>query len=183
MQFHHDNPILYKFFHQNLQQVFKDLGLPGGEMLDYIAFILTYFVRTSNLYRIKQLSNFNLETVVEALLELEERRHPDDPISASDEMLVRKHIGDFTLFMSGIFREYVQRIGILDFYLLEGSRSYHHVFDFVRDQHPESAPVFHQLSQDFESYSGALDYMKKVYFYYPDIDDLIQHTIRNLLTW
>jgi len=183
MQLQHDNPILYKFCHRNLQQVFKDLSLSGSTIQDYIAYVLTHFARTSNLFRIKQLSNFNLETVVEALVELEEQHRSDDPISVSDEMLVRKHIGDFTLFMSGIFREYVQRIGVLDFYLLEGSRSYHLVFDFVRNQRPEFAPIFHQLSQGFEHYSGALDYMKKVYFYYPELDDFINQTIRNLLEW
>ncbi len=183
MMFRTDNPTLYKFFYRNLQQVFKDLNILPGGVLEYIAYILTHFARTTNLYRIKQLSNFQFETITKTLLEIEERQLADTPFSANEEMLVRKHIGDFTLFMSGIFREYIKRLGILDFYLLEGGHSYRNVFEYTRQEFPEAAPVFHQLSHNFEHFSGALDYMKKVYFYCPDIDDVIHQTIKNLLAW
>lgn len=178
-----NNPTLYKFFYRNLKQVFIDLNLRAGRVLDYIASLLTHFTRTSNLYRIKQLKYLNVETVVQMLIEIEDKRFSDKSISAKREVLICRHIGDFTLFMSGIFREYVQKQGVYDFYLLEGSRSYRHVFEYTQQKFYANAKVFHQLSQSFENYSGALDYLKKVYFYYPEIDDLIKQTIKNLLSW
>jgi hypothetical protein len=99
MMFCTDNPALYKFFHRNLQQVFRDLNLSTSSVLEYIVYIVTHFARTSNLYRIKQLSNFQFETITETLLELEEKQIADTPFSDNEEMLIRKHIGDFTLFM------------------------------------------------------------------------------------
>lgn len=177
-----DNPSLYKFFHRNLRQAFTDLNLKKGRELDYIAAILTHFARTANLYRIKQLDNKKVETVVEMLLEIENRQLSNNPLTEDKEILVRKHVGDFTLFMSGIFREYVQNIGVLDFYLMEGSRSYRHVSEYTRKNYEETARVFHILSRKFESYSSALDYLKKVYFYYPEIDDFIKSTLNRLLS-
>jgi len=37
---------------------------------------------------------------------------------------VRKYVGDYTLFMSGLFRRFVERGGYLNYYLEEGARSY-----------------------------------------------------------
>ncbi len=178
-----ENPALYKFFHRNLAQAFSDLNLDRGKVLDYLAYVLTHFSRTSNLYKIKQLGSKKVETVVEMLLEIENRRLQDEPLLENQEVLVRKHIGDFTMFMSGIFREYVQKMGVLDFYVMEGSRSYRHVSEYAQKQYHESSKVFEELSRRFENYSGALDYLKKVYFYYPEIDDLIRQTLRQLLSW
>ncbi len=93
---------LHSFFYRNLKNTFADLNLRNRFALEYIATVLTRFARTENLYRIKQLPKYKLESVVESLLELEASRRSEDPISENDEILIRKHVADFTLFMSGI---------------------------------------------------------------------------------
>jgi hypothetical protein len=115
---------------------------------------------------------------VETLLETENIK--DEFSQDNDELFIRKHIGDFTLFMSGIFREYLLRGGYLEFYFYEGKKSYERVYNLFNDIHPENAEVYTILSQQFEYYSGALDYLKKVYFYYPKIDNEIQSYIKRL---
>lgn len=179
----HHSQTLYQFFHRNLKHAFADLCLSNRIALDYIASVLTHFVRTDGLYRIKQLPSFKLESVVETLLQIEATRESDDPLSENEEILIRRHVGDFTLFMSGIFREYVQRVGFLEFYHLEGSRSYHRVYDYAHNAYGKEAEVFKELSRQFESYSDALDYLKKVYFYYPNIDETIHQVLKKLLHW
>ncbi len=175
--------ILYRFFWRNLQRAFYDLQLPAGEVLAYLADRLAYFARTDHLYRIKALPEWKIETVVETLLELETARREKPEFAAGDEALVRRHIGDFTLFMTGIFREYVSHLGIVDFYMLEGARSYRRVFELTKGDLGDKAAVFLQLSQGFERYSGALDYMKKVYFYYEPVDSQIQVVLEGLRSW
>lgn len=179
----HPSNALGQFFHRNLKHAFADLRLSNRNALEYIASVLTHFARTDNLYRIKQIPSFKLESVVEALLHIEAPRQSDDPLSDNEEFLIRKHVGDFTLFMSGIFREYVQRLGFLEFYHLEGSRSYHRVYDYAHNAYGKGAEVFQDLSRQFENYSGALDYLKKVYFYHPDIDTAIHQVLKKLLHW
>lgn len=56
------------------------------------------------------------------------------------ERELRRHIGDYTLFMTGLFRERVERLSIPGSYIREGQRSYR-----------------------FEGYVSALNYMRKVY--------------------
>lgn len=188
MQIQNENSIsqytsLFRFFRQNLSRAFVDLDLPASDVLEYLADVLTRFARTSSLYRIKRLENMRLETVVDMLLEAEALREAGEGSSPSAELSLRRHMGDFTLFMSGIFREHVQKMGVLDFYLIEGRLAYRHVFEFARERALPQAQLFQTLSRNFERYSDALDYMKKVYFYYPRIDALIKRTIDQLLSW
>ena len=85
--------------------------------------------------------------------------------------------------MSGIFREYVHRHRILEYYLHEGSHSYKCVFEYTCEIYGDETKVFLRLSRKFEEYSGALDYLKKVYFYYPNIDENIRRILQNLTSW
>ncbi|MGH7905901.1 MAG: hypothetical protein ACREP6_04675, partial [Candidatus Binataceae bacterium] len=70
----------------------------------------------------------------------------------------------YTLFMSGIFRKHVERGGHLHYYLDEGSRSYRKVSVLDAALYRPGFLVFEELSNRFEYYSGALDYMGKCFF-------------------
>lgn len=178
-----NNPTLYNFFYKNLKQTFTDLNLRDELVLKYIAALLTHFARMGNLYRIKKINHQKIETVVEMLMALEETRRSKQSFAQNQEVLIQKHIGDFTLFMSGIFREYVEKVGILDYYLFQGHQSYQRLYNYIKSESNEEAEVFNKLSHQFENYSGALDYMKKVYFYYETIDEAIRQTIKDLLSY
>lgn len=173
--------LLYRFFLEKLQRTFRDLQLPAGAVLSYLADRLTFFARTDHLYRIQGLPAWQLETVVETLLALETARRDSPDFSDREEILVRRHVGDFTMFMTGIFRQYVERLGILDFYMREGTRSYARVAALV--DRPAHAELFRNLSHGFEHYSGALNYMRKVYFYYEPADEEIRRVLRRMQQW
>ena len=80
------------------------------------------------------------------------------------EMEIYQHIADYTLFMMGIFREYVEKMGCIDFYLLEGKKSYGKVADIKGKLYEAGEMLFRELSYHFEFYIGALNLMKKTYF-------------------
>src|SRR3989442_15818113 len=84
------------------------------------------------------------------------------------EVTVSQHIGDFTLFMTGIFRERVERTASVGYYVVQGKRAYHFVSEHGRaTSHAGAAapaPLFRRLADRFERYAGALDYTRRVYF-------------------
>ena len=66
--------------------------------------LLIDFVHVDNLYRIRNCRGKRLEEVGELLIESNPAL---DAPSFEHERLVRKHIGDYTLFLTGMFPEYV----------------------------------------------------------------------------
>lgn len=79
----------YQFFHRNLKHVFADLQLSDKDTLDYITSILTQFARSENLFRIHQFPKFKLESVVEAILQVEAIHHSDESFSENKEIFTR----------------------------------------------------------------------------------------------
>ena len=104
----------------------------------------------------------SLETVVEMLLEAQDVGYP-----AGDrlrEREIQKHVGDYILFMTGIFIEYTNRLFITSYYFEEGARAYWSVSEIDRARfHPESY-LFRELSTRFERYVGALNYLRSLFF-------------------
>lgn len=146
---------LYKFFHWAVRRSFYDLGIKEPKVTGYITDLLTEFARAENLYKIRNAQGERLTTIVEMLLEA---------TTSHREREIKKHIGDYTLFMTGIFREYVERQSFLRFYLEEGKKAYFSVFNFDRFGYMPGSYLFFDLAKDFEFYSAALDYMKKTFF-------------------
>ena len=66
--------------------------------------------------------------------------------------------------MTGIFREYVEKLAFLGFYLKEGERAYLDVGEIKLKENQKDAHLFLQLGENFEFYSGALYYLRKSYF-------------------
>ncbi|MDQ7065048.1 MAG: hypothetical protein Q9P90_12490 [candidate division KSB1 bacterium] len=176
---------LHEFFQKMLGLAFYDLNLQAHRDAHvYLADRLTFFARTDHLYRIKSLPDWKLETVVEILLQLESARQGDILLKQHEEWLVLRHIGDFTLFMTGMFREYVQRIGVMDFYQTKGKEAYADLAGHLgRGGFQEEERLFSGLNQYFELYTGAIDYMKKVYFHYEPIDRMLKSVIDALSRW
>ncbi len=102
---------LRRFFDRVVHRSFGDLAFGGDPAAAYLADLLTRFARTENLYPTGALPGERLESVA------------------------------YTLFMTGLFRERVERMSVTSFYIREGQRSYR-----------------------FEGYASALHYMRKVYF-------------------
>ncbi len=154
---------LQNFFLNMTRQSFSQLGIYDGTVANYVAEVLTGFACSDNLYRLRSSAGKKLESVVGIL----EQSRPA-PAPQEDRLLrersLRKYLGDYTLFMSGIFRSYVEGRGFLDYYLREGRRSYWTVSELDLSLYRAGFLLFQDLSNRFEYYSGALDYMRKAYF-------------------
>src|ERR1043165_8489236 len=137
------NERLNHFFHEMTRRSFWQLGINDATVARYVADVLTDFASTNNLYRIRSQAGEN---------------------SVIQERELRKYLGDYTLFMSGVFRAHVEKSGYLEYYLEQGQRSYWTVSELDLSLYRTGFILFQELSKKFEYYSGALDYMRKAYF-------------------
>ena len=149
------------FFLSLIRKSFGQLGVGDQQIVEYVASVLTDFSRTDHLLAIRDAEGRRLSSVVEMLLA---QLGPDARTRVHGERALRKHVGDYTLFMSGLFRKHVERNGYLDYYFEEGARSYRAVSTLDLSLYRPGFLVFEELSKGFEHYAGALDYMRKCSF-------------------
>lgn len=155
-------PELHRFMRHHLYKSFDDLGTSGIHLADYLVEVLVRFARTENLFPWGALSQQRLAYLVDYLVEAVAQQESASGIR--QEKNLRRQIGDFSLFMSGVFRDYVKHRGILDFYFREGSHSYRRTAELQRRLYEPGAARFEELAERFEELSGVLDYMSRVYF-------------------
>jgi hypothetical protein len=176
-----DRNKLKSFFHDVVRQCFGQWGINDSTVTGYVADVLTDFAKSENLYRIRSRTGKRMESVVEILA--------DQPLNAVDETRLlrerslRKYLGDYALFMSGIFRSHVEGRGFLDYYLEEGSRSYWTVSELDLSLYRTGFILFQELSKKFEYYSGALDYTRKAYFAAEPGEDPFAGFLRQIDGW
>ncbi len=149
------------FFLSLTRKSFSQLGMGDQQIVEYVASVLTDFIRTDRWLAIRDAEGRRLSSVVEMLLE---QLEPDSKARVIGERALRKYVGDYTLFMSGLFRTHVERHGYLNYYLEEGKRSYLAVSTLDLSLYRPGFLVFEELGKGFEHYSGALDYMRKCFF-------------------
>jgi len=139
-----------------LRRLFANLvakELPADDQVAaYVGNLLIDFVHVDNLYRIRNYRGKRLEEVGEMLVE-------SNPVleASSFEREVRKHIGDHTLFLTGMFPEYVAtlpsrglRLDSLIDYVKAGKESYRIVGAFDQFEYRHVAPLFRRLAEQFE---------------------------------
>ena len=172
---------LHGFFHDVLRQSFRQLGIYDSTVTRYMADVLTDFAKSENLYRIRSRKGKRMESVVEILSE--QPSAPTDETQLLKERSLRKYLGDYALFMSGIFRSYVEGRGFLHYYIEEGSRSYWTVSELDVSLYRTGFILFQELSKKFEYYSGALDYTRKAYFAVEPGEDPFAGFLRQVEGW
>ena len=153
---------LHDFFLALARKSFNELGVGDETVVGYVAGLLTEFARADRLYPLRHPSGKAIDSVVEA--QVEHARAVRDQSGLEHARQFRKYLGDYTLFMSGLFRTHVERTGVLDYYFEQGRRSYWAVSELDLSLYRTGFLFFQQLSTNFEYYSGALDYMRKAYF-------------------
>jgi hypothetical protein len=149
------------FFLTLVRKSFDQVGVGDQQITDYVATVLANFSRSDQWLAIRGAEGRRLTSVVEMLLS---QMGPDESTRIVGERALRKQVGDYTLFMSGLFRRFVEHGGYLDYYLEEGSRSYRAVSALDLTLYKPGFLMFEELSERFEHYSGALDFMRKCYF-------------------
>jgi hypothetical protein len=155
---------LRRFFDRAIRASFHDLALDGDPVAAYLTDLLTRFARTEGLYP-RGVALPRLTTVVDMLLDIEAAWVDDGPhFDPAREVTVRRHIGDYTLFMTGVFRERVERVASTTYFVEQGKRAYRFVSEHARAGGAAGPPPFRRLSERFEGYAGALDYARRVHF-------------------
>ncbi|MGI9103947.1 MAG: hypothetical protein ACR2IF_16020 [Terriglobales bacterium] len=157
---------LQQFFLELVHEHFhRTIGLRDPQVSEYVANMLTEFCEVEQLHRIRNAGGRPLDDVGEMLLEA-------DPVfgeapSFDREREVRKHIGDYTLFFTGMFPEAIngfrlrrQRLENFVDFIRAGKESYYIVSKFEFFEYARVAPLFAKLSAQFEECVFGLNQLK-----------------------
>jgi len=134
----------------------QHLGWPDLNVTQYVSNLLVDFTHTDQLYQIRNKQGERVDTVVDMLFESEVLLEAQ---SIYREREVHRHIGDFTLFMAGLFPEYLRRLksasmiyhqDFLVDYVKTGKRSYGIVAQIRDEAFSADTPLFRKLSENFE---------------------------------
>jgi hypothetical protein len=156
---------LRRFFDWAIRASFHDLALRDDPAAAYLADLLTRFARTEALHPPGRAVP-RLDTVVDMLLDAQAVWGEDSPYFEPErELAIRRHIGDYTLFMLGVFRERVERLASTGHYIARGTQAYRFVSEHARARGATGAPPYRRLAERFEHYAGALDYARRVHFF------------------
>lgn len=170
------NDRLRRFFQWFTRRAYQDLQSRDWEVADYLSEVLARFARTEQLCRFRDPEGRTTDSVVEMLLGVGQLSH-----DVQRERDLFQHLGDYLLFMSGLFREHAQARGFLGYYLVEGTRAYRRVWEVEKGLFRPSARLFERLFQSFEFHAGALYYMRKTFFHEPSPDDPVESWRRTAL--
>lgn len=135
---------------------FEGLVWPDTEVTGYLADLLADFAHSDNVYKISNVAGKPAREVAEMLAE-GELLHRASAVERERE--VHRHIGDYTLFMSGLFPEFLarqaccglalSRDAFLD-HVRTGKRAYRVVSEFRLGRRGAAASLFRKLSENFE---------------------------------
>lgn len=158
----------------------EQLRWPDLNVTEYVSNLLVEFTDVEQLYRIRNREGEQVDTVVDLLFESEVLLEAQ---SVERELDVHRHIGDFTLFMAGLFPEYLRRLKTAsliyhkDFlvdYVKTGKRSYGIVAQLHDGTVEERTPLFRKLSENFELCVTGLGFVRT------DLDRMQDKTYRKV---
>ena len=159
------NPLNQLFLELVRRNFDEFVGIRDAEVSSYVANLLTEFCQSEQLYKIRDTAGRPLHDVGEMLME-------SDPVygpapSFDRERQVRKHIGDYSLFFTGMFPESInhwrlrrQRLENLIDFMKAGKESYYIVSKFEYFEYAKVAPLFKRLAQEFERCVVGLNMVK-----------------------
>ncbi len=147
---------LEPFFQQIVRNTYEGkLGLHDPDLTAYVARILCEFSEADKLYSIRDAKGRPIE-------QLEEMERAADPIHGSAasfdaERALRKYIGDYALFVAGMYPEVTgsscrlrRHQPSIEELIRAGKQSYFIVSQFNLFEYEQEAPLFARLSDSFE---------------------------------
>src|SRR4029078_11754999 len=98
--------VVRRFFTGLTEYTFEGrLGVGDPPLIDYIAELLVRFVRSDDMYSVRSVRGQRLMAVTDMLAEAQHREGPA-------RQQVHRHIGDFTLFWTGVYPEMAERASL-----------------------------------------------------------------------
>ena len=142
---------------------YEYLGIWDPYISLYISDLLIEFTYVDNLYKIKDSQGRSLKDVGKMLAESDISRAR----MTDKEREIRKHIGDYTLFFTGMFPESLKRrveafyIDHFREYIRTGKESYRIVSEFNYGEYKKEAPLFRKLADNFDVCVVGLNFVKR----------------------
>jgi hypothetical protein len=149
---------LHRLFRGLTEHAFMDeLGIGDPRLVGYVAGLLARFVPVEQVYWLRDAQGRRLAEVSAMIAEAERAE------DARRRRECHRHVGDFTLFWTGVYPEALDRLqasgsadGLVD-YQLQGKRSYY----LASTYEGEDAPVLRRLSNQFELCALGLSRVRK----------------------
>ena len=130
---------------------FSRLGVADPPLIDYLSALLSRFIHTDAVYRLRGAGGRPLTELVDMVLEAQQL-----PAGGRTRREYYRHIGDFALFWTGVYPEALERIQsrhckdhFVD-YTVQGKRGYWITSQLDEEERPEEAGLFRRLSEQFE---------------------------------
>jgi hypothetical protein len=154
---------LRRLFAALAEQTFLEtLGIGDPRLIDYLSALLSRFISMEAVYRLRNTHGRRLEEVADMLFEAESL-----PPQGRTRREVYRHIGDFTLFWTGVYPEALKRLRsvwvkdhFID-YCEQGKRSYYIASTFADEPYRDEAPVLRRLSDEFELCAYGLNQVRR----------------------
>ena len=150
-----DHPIR-KMFRTLTEMSFEHIAVYDRDLIRYVADLLVEFIHVDNLFRLRDRQGRRLDHLVDMVLDLRDQTPPN-------EREARKQIGDYTLFITGLYPESLtrrRRAMSPEYYITQGKQAYLIVAEMDRSKPTET--LYRKLSDHFEYCVTALNREKVV---------------------
>lgn len=144
-----DHPLRRLFAAVTEQTFAVRIGVADPPLIDYLSDLLTRFVSIDSIYSLRDIVGKRLDEVAAMQGEADARE-------ADARRETHRHIGDFTLFWTGVFPEALSRLQsplvkdhLID-YCEHGKRSYYIASTFRDEPYEKESAVLRRLSHEFE---------------------------------
>ena len=142
---------LHRLFRGLAEYAFmNELGIGDPSLVQYVAELLASFVPSQSLWRLRDAQGRPLAEVTAMIAAAEATG------DAERKRECHRHVGDFTLFWTGVYPEVLHRQRstmtkdqFID-YCEQGKRSYYIASTFEEEPYKEESPVLRRLSERFE---------------------------------
>jgi hypothetical protein len=147
------------YFYVLARHVLRQAGIVDRKLCDYIASVLETFSRV-NLLRAPHAPGDSVNQYLSDMLIALTRCTPEQAF------LLRAHVGNYSLFISGIFHENAHRRSLrggpdLKFYEQVGRTNYHLLAEHVTARRCELADIFEELADRFRDVRIALNQLSE----------------------
>lgn len=157
-----DHPLRRMFAGFAEQTFLHELGVGDPPLIDYLSQLLSNFIHMNSLYRLRNSQGRPLEQVADMMIEAQTL-----PEEGRTRREFYRHIGDVTLFWTGVYPEALDRLRsvlckdhFID-YCAQGKRSYYIASTFEEEPYRQEAPILRRLSEEFEICAYGLNQVRR----------------------
>ena len=164
---------LRRFFRGLVENVFAaELGICNPGIFDYLSQLLADFIHVDRLHAVRDAEGRPLSQVADMLAVVASGECTDLPW-AERRSVVYRHIGDYTLFWSGVYPEALRARAVahardrLLNYVQQGKRSYAIASQLTHEESVPPPRLLRQLSDHFESCVYGLELVRREWEHEP----------------